>query len=124
MPSFTVRIGLLLVVLGTASYIVTGGTSLTAFIPSVVGAVLAVCGLIALRNPTARPHAMHAAALVALLGTLATAAALLQVPALLSGTAPRRPALVARIAMATILLVYLGFSVRSFVEARVRRKAQ
>jgi hypothetical protein len=54
---------------------------------------------------------------------LGTASALLQLPALLSNTGvPRRPAVVARIGMALILLVYLGFSVKSFVDARVRRK--
>lgn len=123
MPSFTVRVGLLLVVFGTASYVLTGGASLTAFIPSVVGALLAVCGIIAVRSPAARPHAMHAAALLALLGLVGTASALVQVPALLQGTGARRPAVVARAGMAAILLVYLAFSVKSFVDARIRRKA-
>jgi hypothetical protein len=123
-PSFTVRVGILLVIFGIASYVTTGGVSLTAFIPSVIGALLAVCGLIATRNPRLRPHAMHIAALLALVGVLGTASALLQLPALVSNASvPRRPAVVARIGMALILLVYLGFSVKSFVDARVRRKA-
>jgi hypothetical protein len=67
---------------------------------------------------------MHVAALLALVGVLGTASALLQLPALVSNASmPRRPAVVARIGMALILLVYLGFSVKSFVDARVRRKA-
>jgi hypothetical protein len=119
-----VRVGILLVIFGIASYVTTGGVSLTAFIPSVIGALLAVCGLIASRNPRLRPHAMHIAALLALVGVLGTASALLQLPALVSNASvPRRPAVVARIGMALILLVYLGFSVKSFVDARVRRKA-
>jgi hypothetical protein len=122
--SLTVRVGILLVIFGIASYVTTGGVSLTAFIPSVIGALLAVCGLIATRNPRLRPHAMHIAALLALVGVLGTASALLQLPALVSNASvPRRPAVVARIGMALILLVYLGFSVKSFVDARVRRKA-
>lgn len=124
MPNLTVRVGILLVVFGIASYVTTGGTSLTAFIPSVIGAGLAVCGLVALRNERARPHAMHLAALLALVGVFGTISALLQLPALVSGdSVPRRPAVVARIGMALILLVYVGFSVKSFVDARVRRRA-
>ena len=124
MPSFTVRVGVLLVIFGVTSYVTTGGVSLTAFIPSVIGALLAICGLVAVRKERLRPHAMHLAALLALVGVLGTASALLQLPALIAGASvPRRPAVVARIGMALILLVYLGFSVKSFVDARVRRKA-
>jgi len=122
-PNFTIRIGLLLIALGTVSYILTGGASLTAFIPAAVGALLAICGIVAMRRATLRPHAMHVAALLALLGLLGTGSALLQAPGWLAGDASPRPALVARASMATILLVYLAFSVRSFVDARVRRRA-
>jgi hypothetical protein len=122
--SFTLRIGLLLVVFGGASYMMTGGASLTALIPSVVGALLVMCGAVASRSEAARRHAMHAAAAIALLGILGTASALLRLPDLLSGaTVPRRPALIARASMAVILIVYLAVSVKSFVDARVRRKA-
>ena len=124
MPFFTVRLGVLLVIFGVASYVMTRGASLTALIPSVVGALLAICGLVAVRQERLRPHAMHVAAIVALVGVLGTASALVHVPSLIAGTAvARRPAVVARIGMALILLVYLGFSVKSFVDARVRRRA-
>ena len=124
MPSFTVRVGILLVIFGVTSYVTTGGVSLTALIPSVIGALLAICGLVATRQPGLRPHAMHVAALLALVGVLGTASALLQLPALITdASVPRRPAVVARIGMALILLVYLGFSVKSFIDARVKRRA-
>ena len=110
-------------VFGVASYLMTGGASITAFIPSVVGALLAVCGVVALRNEAARKHAMHAAALVALVGLAGTATALLRIPALIDGAGvANRPALIARASMAVILLVYLVVSVKSFVDARIRRK--
>ena len=122
-PSFTVRVGILLVIFGVTSYVTTGGVSLTALIPSVIGALLAICGLVAVRNERLRPHAMHVAALLALVGVIGTASALLRIPALIAGEAmPHRPAVVARIGMALILIVYLWFSVKSFVDARVRRK--
>jgi hypothetical protein len=124
MPSFTVRVGLLLVIFGAVSYVTSGGVSLTAFIPSIIGAVLVLCGAVAVRSPGWRPHAMHVAALVALVGVMGTASALLQVPAMLAGEGVgRRPAVVARASMAVILLVYLGFSIRSFAQARLMRKA-
>ncbi len=125
MPSFTVRVGILLVIFGITSFVTTGGVSVTAFIPSVIGALLAVCGLVALRSERLRRHAMHLAALLALGGVLGTISALVQLPALVvNASVPRRPAVVARIGMALILLVYLGFSVKSFVDARVRRAAK
>jgi hypothetical protein len=124
MPSFTVRVGLLLVIFGAVSYVTSGGVSLTAFIPSIIGAVLVLCGAVAVRSPGLRPHAMHVAALIALVGVMGTASALLQVPAMLAGEGVgRRPAVVARASMAVILLVYLGFSIRSFAQARLMRKA-
>lgn len=123
MPNFTIRIGLLLVALGTVSYVLTEGASLTAFIPAAFGALLALCGIVALRRSTMRPLAMHVAALLALIGVVGTASALLQVPGWLADEASPRPAAVARASMATILIVYLGFSVKSFVDARLRRKA-
>lgn len=124
MPSFTVRIGVLLVIFGVASYLTSGGVSLTALIPSVIGAILALCGIVAVRHPPRRPHALHVAAVVALIGLLGTASALLQVPALVAGVdVARRPAVISRASMAVILLIYLTFSVKSFIDARVRRKA-
>ena len=67
---------------------------------------------------------MHAAAAIALIGILGTASALLRLPDLLTGAlVPRRPAVIARASMAIILIVYLAVSVKSFVDARVRRKA-
>ena len=122
MPSFTVRVGLLLVIFGIASYVMTHGVSVTAFIPSVVGALLAVCGLIATRSEGARKHAMHAAAVIALLGLIGTVPGLMRLPALLSGAElPNRPAIIARSGMALLLLVYLWFSIKSFGDARRAR---
>ena len=122
MPNFTIRIGLLLIALGTVSYVLTDGASLTAFIPAAFGALLAVCGIVALRRSAMRPLAMHLAALLALIGLIGTGSALLQAPGWIAGDVSPRPAAVARASMATMLLVYLAFSVKSFVDARLRRK--
>ena len=118
MPATTRLIGLILIVLGVASYTLTGRTSVTALIPAFFGAVLVICALIA-RRESARKHAMHAAVavgMVGLLGALARA-----VPAALDGDATR-PAVMAQLAMGALLLVYVALGVRSFVEARRARR--
>lgn len=113
MASFTVRVGVILVILGVASYVMTGGASLTALIPSVVGGALAVCGVLAGRSTTPRPLALRAALVVAGVGLIGTAGALVQIGRLLAGTGG--PALVARTSMALVLLVYVAFAARAFV---------
>ncbi|MEM7198632.1 MAG: hypothetical protein AAF628_00075 [Planctomycetota bacterium] len=79
MPKLAILFGLALVALGVVGYLGSATAAadgaeptraITALIPAFIGAVLAVCGLIALKE-TARKHAMHGAATVALLGFLA-----------------------------------------------------
>ena len=117
MPATTRIVGLLLIVLGVASYVATGRTSITAMIPAFFGAVLVICALVA-RNESARKHAMHAAVAVGLLGLIGTLAR--AVPAALDGQASR-PAVLAQLAMAVVLLVYVGLGVKSFIDARRAR---
>jgi hypothetical protein len=109
--------GLLLIVLGIASYTMTGRTSITAMIPAFFGAALVICAMIA-RNEAARKHAMHAAVAIGMVGMLAALARAL--PAALNGGAAR-PAVVAQLVMGALLLIYVALGVRSFVEARRRR---
>ena len=117
MPATTRLVGLLLIILGVASYVLTGRTSMTAMIPAFFGAVLVICALIA-RQESARKHAMHAAVAVGLIGLLGALGR--GVPAALNGDAAR-PAVLAQLAMAAMLLVYVGLGVRSFIEARRSR---
>jgi hypothetical protein len=117
MPATTRLFGLILIVLGVASYVLTGRSSITAMIPAFFGAVLVICALIA-RNEGARKHAMHAAVAVGMVGLLGALAR--GVPAALDGQAAR-PAVLAQLAMAVLLLVYVAMGVRSFVEARRAR---
>ncbi len=122
MASFTVRVGVLLVIFGIVSYVMTGATSLTALIPSVVGAALALCGVLASRSRAPRPIALRMAILIAGVGLVGTAGALGQLGSLFAGAgSPTRPALVARASMALILLVYLVFAVRAFAHDARRR---
>jgi hypothetical protein len=118
MPGTTRLFGLILIVLGVASYVITGRTSLTAMIPAFFGVVLVICALIARSSEAARKHAMHAAVAVGLVGALAALAR--GVPAALGGDAAR-PAVMSQLIMGVLLLVYVALGVRSFVEARKAR---
>jgi hypothetical protein len=117
MPTTTRYFGLILIVLGIASYMLTGRTSLTALIPAVFGAVLVICALIA-RSENARKHAMHAAVAVGLIGALAALGR--GIPAALAGDATR-PAVLSQLVMGVLLLIYVALGVQSFIAARRAR---
>jgi uncharacterized membrane protein len=120
MASTTRSFGIVLILLGLASYLLTGRTSVTALIPAFFGAVFVILALVA-RNEAARKHAMHAAVALALIGLLATLARV--VPALAGGNL-MRPAVLAQLAMVVLLGVYIALGVKSFKEARRARLAR
>ncbi len=117
MPATTRYFGLILIVLGVASYMLTGRSSVTALIPALFGAVLVICALVA-RSEAARRHAMHAAVAVGLIGALAALGR--GVPAALSGGA-MRPAVLSQLVMGVLLVIYVGLGVQSFIAARKAR---
>jgi hypothetical protein len=111
-------IGTALLVLGVVAYLGTGGASATAAAPAVPGVLILVFGVLAGRESLHR-HMIHAALLVALLGVLASAMPLAELPALLGGEEVERPvAVVTSGLMALLCLIYLVLGVRSFVAAR------
>lgn len=120
MPSITIALGVALIVLGVAGYFLTGAASLTALIPAAFGLVIALAGLVA-RDEGKRKHAMHAAVAVALLGFLGSVRGLMQIGAVLDGTAARPAAVVSQAVMALLTLAYIVLAVRSFVAARRAR---
>lgn len=118
MPFVTRVVGFLLVVLGVAGYVGTGATSVTALIPAFVGALFLILALVA-RNPDSRKHVMHAAVAIALLAVLGGVPRII---AAINAGDGQRPAVLAQIAMATILFVYIVLGVRSFIAARRARR--
>lgn len=120
MPSTTRLVGIVLIVLGVGSYFLTGRTSVTALIPAIFGAIFLVLALVA-RAESARRHAMHAAVALALIGMLATLGR--AVPAILAGHLSK-PAVLAQVAMAVILAIYVALGVQSFIAARRARLAK
>lgn len=118
MPSTTRLVGFVLIGIGLVGYLATGGASVTALIPSMLGAIMLVLALVA-RSPSARKHAMHAAVAVALLSLVGTLPRL--VPALMAREF-QRPAVIAQAAMVLVLALYVAFGVKSFIEARKARQ--
>jgi hypothetical protein len=118
MPGTTRLFGIILILLGVASYILTDRTSVTALIPAIFGAGLLICALVARANEGARKHAMHAAVAVGLIGALAALGR--GVPAAMAGDATR-PAVMSQLVMGVLLLIYVALGVQSFVAARRAR---
>ncbi|HVK17358.1 MAG TPA: hypothetical protein VM533_10445, partial [Fimbriiglobus sp.] len=84
-----------------------------------VGGVLIVVGLVALAAPGARKHAMHLAAVVALLGTVGGL-----VPVILRNFRFEEVAVKVGLGMAVLSAVFLALCVNSFIQARKARTQQ
>ncbi len=111
MPKWTLVFAALLIILGVGAFLWSG--SRTALLPAYPGLVLAILGGLALAFESGRRHLMHAAAVVALLGTLAPAVTLGIRAAQMSPLA-----LTVNIGMLVLCGVLLALMVRSFVAAR------
>ena len=121
MTTITRAIGAVLIAVGLVAYLGTGAESVTAAAPAALGLLLLVFGVLAGREHL-HQHMIHAALVVALLGLVASAMPLAELPALLGGGEVERPAAVlASTAMALLCLVYLVLGIRSFAAARRNR---
>ena len=124
----TLFTGFLLIVVGVVGYAQqdpnpdTGKVSMTALIPAFVGAVLMLCGALAL-NEKLRKHAMHFAAMVGLVGALGGFMPLVRQYSKTGSFDPLKPSALAGEAMILICLVFVGLCVNSFIQARKARKA-
>jgi hypothetical protein len=120
LPKIAVAVGIVLVVVGGWAYTASGpGASLTALIPAVLGAGLAVAGLVGLRGGHARRHAMHGAAAVALIGVLGSVGQLIASPA--ANSAHAGIARAAGLINLALCGVFLVLAIWSFVQARRAR---
>jgi len=123
MPIVTIIIAGLLITLGITTRVLSASPSITVWIPAFLGGLLLIAGLLALKAE-ARKHAMHAAAMLALLGIAGSVSALVHLPALLSGDEVQRPFAVAARSLTFVLCaVLLGLAVRSFIAVRRARRA-
>lgn len=128
MAPVSIAAGLILVMIGLLGYFGTETQSPTALIPAALGLVLIVLGALALRERL-RKHAMHAAAVVGLLGFLFPVwRAAPHLPTLLSSGQVilsdgrnATAAVLSQTATAAVCALFLGLCVNSFIQARRRR---
>ena len=123
MPKLTIILAVVLIIMGAVGYVLSDMASVTALIPSFFGIAFLLCGLLALREGL-RMHAMHGAALLALIGIGGSSMGLAKLPALLSGTAERPLAVIVQCSMAVLLVIFMVLCVRSFIAAKRARQAQ
>lgn len=124
MPFITILFALDLIITGIVGFVVTGKEHFTALIPSAIGLLLLVLGFLAF-NSKLRKHVMHAAAMVAILGFLATiSGGLTELPKLLSGniTDLVKPAsTISKLITNLLMLHFIVICVISFIEVRMAR---
>ena len=121
MPGVAVGFGISLLALGIGVYLASGRSSLTALIPAVFGLALVVLGLVA-KRPSATKHAMHAAAVIALLGFVGSVDGIVGLAQMIAGATLERPlAVAAKGVMAVDLAAFLWLCVKSFRQARLAR---
>jgi uncharacterized membrane protein YeaQ/YmgE (transglycosylase-associated protein family) len=132
-PLVTVVMGLLLIALGIwgrfggdlglwepLGVVPPEHLSVTALIPAFIGAALVVLGLLALKESFLK-HAMHAAAMLGLLGLLAAGGRLLS--ALITRGQVQGVAGISTSLMMLLCALFVGLCVNSFLAARRRRRA-
>ena len=120
MPLNSIIVGAILVLIGVSGYLygVSGGrASVTALIPAFFGIVMILLGIVSQMKETLRPHLMHAAVLIALLGFILTAGRL----AMKISTIEMSAAVLSQTAMAIVCLVFVILGIMSFVKARQER---
>ena len=126
MSKITIGFGMALVALGLVGYLGAAADhrSITALIPAFVGGPLLLCGLIALKD-SLRRDAMHAAAVLGLLGAIAAwGRGLMKVNVLFDAEAAgSRRAVVMVLLMAVICTVFVVLCVQSFIAARRAQRA-
>jgi hypothetical protein len=123
MPVVALCVGACLITLAVLGFLAGGGGEevRSALIPAAPGVLILLCGLIGLKGGGFRKHSMHVAALVALLGVLAT------VPPMLTRVIPGEAsglAIASLVGMLVLCLTFLVAAIRSFIVARKARRGE
>ena len=124
MPIVSIVFGVLLIALGGWAFNASeleGWRKATALIPAGFGAILAICGLIALKESLLK-HAMHAAATAGLIGFLLAAGRFIP-KVIRTGLDTSDIAGLATGGMMVLCAVFVALCINSFVQARRRRVA-
>ena len=111
----TILFGISLGITGIVGFYLTGAKHLTALIPAFIGIPLFVCGIIAAKEAM-RMLAIHIAVLVGLIGFIGAAATLFKAD-------QEWAAIVSKSITSALCATFVGFCVRSFIQARKAREA-
>jgi hypothetical protein len=121
MAPITTAFALIFIAMGLAGYYRTHAP--TSLIPTALGVLLWICAEVAAK-PERRKHAMHAAAMLGLLGFAGSVMGLAKLPALFRGDRVARPlAVIMQSMMAVFCVIYVALCVISFIQARKARLA-
>lgn len=121
----TIVCGLILVVDGVVGYTQSEAekVSPTALIPSGIGAVLILCGVLAFKDGL-RKHVMHFAAMVGLIGAIGGFMPLIRQYNKSGSFDPRKPSAISGELMILVCAAFVGLCVKSFIDARKARQAK
>jgi hypothetical protein len=117
MENVALLAGGLLVAIGFAGYAISDVKSMTAFIPSGIGLIFLAVGIVVILKPGTRKHAMHVAAMVALLGLLAVGGR-----GLMGLSSMNLAKGISFGGSVVVLVAFLVLAIRSFIEARRARE--
>lgn len=118
MPRVAMLFGVIFIILGLVAYYGISSESITALIPAFLGLPMLILGYIA-QNEKYLKHAMHGAAVLALLGFGGTVGGLIKFFRMIGGEQfERGSAITVQAIMALLCLIFLIFAVRSFIDAR------
>lgn len=124
MPKLSITLGIILIILGMGSYIITGAASATALIPAFFGIAFGGLGMLANRSENFRKHSMHAALLLAVLGLGGSFGGLVSLIGAIGGEMPERPsAVIAQGIMAILMIGFILAGIKSFINARRIQKS-
>ncbi|MCH8476127.1 MAG: hypothetical protein LAT55_12975 [Opitutales bacterium] len=117
MVPYTFAYAVILILLGVLLFGTSDDKSMTALIPTFFGIAALVAGILAVAKPDLRKHAMHIAAVVALIGSAPLIMGLVRV-------LKNDLATGGMILMGIISIAFLALCVRSFINARKAAKEQ
>jgi len=125
MAKLTIGFGILLILLGVFGYVATGSSHPTALIPTGIGILFVIFGVMAnTENSKKRMLWMHISVTVALLTFLGMIPSAIDCIRLAHGVSFPYPAAVEeKAALGLFSLIYVLFCVRSFITARRSRLA-